>query len=260
MWFLVLYLILPLGGTGAVPLTQPRIVGGWECQEHSQPWQVSVHDFNIPQCGGVLIDPKWVLTAAHCKSQHFKIWVGLHNLHELDDPVQFAEVSASFPHPSYNVSDNKPYYSPDEDFSYDLMLLLLKNPVKITDAVKVLALPTTEPEVGSTCTSTGWGSLNPSGTVYPDDLHCIDMKIFKNDVCAKTHIYKITESMLCAGHLEGGKDTCVGDSGGPLVCKGVLQGILSWGDNPCGQVGKPAVYTRVLSYVTWIRETMAANP
>ncbi|XP_006868437.1 PREDICTED: kallikrein-1-like [Chrysochloris asiatica] len=261
MWFLVLYLVLPLGGTGAVPLTQPRIVGGWECQEHSQPWQVSVHDFHKPQCGGVLIDPKWVLTAAHCKSQHLQIWVGAHNLDDLKDPAQFAEVSASFPHPSYNVtSENSPYISPDEDHSSDLMLIRLKNPVKITNAVKVLGLPTTEPEVGSTCIFSGWGSIDPSGDVYPDDLQCIDMKIFKNDVCTKTHNHKITASMLCAGHLEAGKAICSGDSGGPLVCKGVLQGILSSGRFPCGKSGAPAVYTRVISYVTWIRATMAANP
>ncbi|XP_006868199.1 PREDICTED: kallikrein-1-like [Chrysochloris asiatica] len=260
MWFLVLYLVLLLGGTGAVPLTQPRIVGGWECQEHSQPWQVSVHDCRDPMCGGVLIDPKWVLTAAHCKSQHLQVWVGVHNLENLEDPAQFAEVSVGFPHPSYNVSDNQPYLIPDEDYSSDIMLLRLKEPVKITHAVKVLALPTTDPEVGSTCISSGWGSIDPSGTVYPDDLQCIDMKIFKNDVCAKTSIQKITESMLCAGNLEEGKDICLGDSGGPLVCNGVLQGIMSSNHYPCGKIGLPAVYTRVFSYVTWIRETMAANP
>ncbi|XP_006868197.1 PREDICTED: kallikrein-1-like [Chrysochloris asiatica] len=262
MWFLVLCLILPLGGTGAVPPIQSRIIGGWECQEYSQPWQVVVYNFHRPECGGVLINPKWVLTAAHCRSKNLQVWVGLHNLDDFEEPAQFAEVSTSFPHPSYNVtSKNQPSNFLDKaDFSYDLMLVRLKEPVKITHAVKVLDLPTTEPEVGSICTSAGWGSLDPNGDVYPDDLQCIDMKIFTNDVCAKAHIHKVTESMLCAGHLEGGKDTCVGDSGGPLVCNGVLQGILSWGDNPCGQVGKPAVYTRVLSYVTWIRETMAANP
>lgn len=50
-----------------------------------------------------------------------------------------------------------------------------------------------------------------------------------------------------------------GDSGGPLVCRGVLQGIVSWGDVPCDTTTKPGVYTKVCSYLEWIKETMKRN-
>ncbi|KAB1273703.1 Kallikrein-1 [Camelus dromedarius] len=66
MWFLILCLALSLAGTGAVPQIQSRIIGGWECEKHSQPWQAALYYFSKFQCGGVLVDPQWVLTAAHC--------------------------------------------------------------------------------------------------------------------------------------------------------------------------------------------------
>uniref|UniRef100_A0AC11C560 Kallikrein related peptidase 15 n=1 Tax=Ovis aries TaxID=9940 RepID=A0AC11C560_SHEEP len=53
--------------------------------------------------------------------------------------------------------------------------------------------------------------------------------------------------------------TAEGDSGGPLVCGGVLQGIVSWGDVPCDTTTKPGVYTKVCSYLEWIKETMKRN-
>ena len=50
-----------------------------------------------------------------------------------------------------------------------------------------------------------------------------------------------------------------GDSGGPLVCNGSLQGIISWGQDPCAVSKKPGVYTKVCKYVDWIQKTMENN-
>ncbi|XP_017367975.1 kallikrein-1 isoform X1 [Cebus imitator] len=260
MWFLVLCLALSLGGTGAVPPIQSRIVGGWECKPHSQPWQAALYHYSTFQCGGVLVHPQWVLTAAHCISDHYQLWLGRHDLFEDEDTAQFVLVIESFPHPDFNMSLLKnPTRLPGEDYSHDLMLLQLKEPVQITDAVKVVELPTEGVEVGSTCLASGWGSIEPEKFSFPDVLQCVDLKILPNDECDKAHTQNVTEFMLCAGPLEDGQDTCVGDSGGPLTCDGVLQGITSWGYVPCGSPNKPSVFVRVLSYMKWIKDTIADN-
>ncbi|KAB0396568.1 hypothetical protein E2I00_005846, partial [Balaenoptera physalus] len=189
--------------------TKSRIIGGHECKKHSQPWQVALYRFSSFQCGGVLVDPQWVLTAAHCRSDNYQLWLGRHNLFEDEDTAQFAQVSKDFPHPNFDLSllknDTLP---PGEDYSHDLMLLRLEGPVQITEDVQVLELPTEEPQLESTCYASGWGSIEPDKFTYPDDLQCVDLTVLPNEMCASAHPQKVTEFMLCAGRLEGGKDTC----------------------------------------------------
>lgn len=92
--------------------------------------------------------------------------------------AQFVQVNESFPHPQFNLSLLKNHTThPGEDYSYDLMLLRLKEPAQITDTVKVLDLPTQEPQLGSTCYASGWGSIEPdkrtagpAGAAWSPDL------------------------------------------------------------------------------------------
>ncbi|XP_049649170.1 snake venom serine protease gussurobin-like [Accipiter gentilis] len=102
------------------------------------------------------------------------------------------------------------------------------------------------------------GDVSPSSPPesFPDTPQCVNVTVVGDDQCRTAYGSKITEGMLCAGVAAGGKDSCQGDSGGPLVCNGVLQGIVSWGDHPCGQAGKPGVYSEVYDYLPWIRETI----
>uniref|UniRef100_A0A8D2ZG86 trypsin n=1 Tax=Scophthalmus maximus TaxID=52904 RepID=A0A8D2ZG86_SCOMX len=93
---------------------------------------------------------------------------------------------------------------------------------------------------------------------YPDKLQCMDVPLLSNDICFNAYPFQITENMICAGYLEGGKDSCQRDSWGPMMCGGELQGVVSWGHG-CALRKKPGVYTKVCNYTSWIRNTMASG-
>ncbi|XP_058386719.1 kallikrein-1-like [Diceros bicornis minor] len=142
--------------------------------------------------------------------RNYQIWLGRHSLFEDEDTVQYFWVTHSFPHPDFNLSLLENHTRlPGEDYSHDLMLLRLALSAQITDAVKVLALPTQEPVLGSTCYASGWGCIEPDKLMYPDELQCVDLRLLSNDMCAETFSKTVTESMSCAGHLEVGKETCL---------------------------------------------------
>ena len=88
------------------------------------------------------------------------------------------------------------------------------------------------------------------------------MPVWKNNDCDKAYFQRITDTFVCAGLREGGKDTCQGDSGGPLMLyqdeRWTQIGIVSFG-NKCAEPGFPGVYTRIGKFVEWIASNMVSN-
>jgi hypothetical protein len=89
----------------------------------------------------------------------YNIWLGKNKLFQDEPSAQHRLVSKSFPHPDFNMSLLQSVPT-GADLSNDLMLLRLSKPADITDVVKPIDLPTTEPKLGSTCLASGWGSIN----------------------------------------------------------------------------------------------------
>uniref|UniRef100_A0A8B9EJJ7 Peptidase S1 domain-containing protein n=1 Tax=Anser cygnoides TaxID=8845 RepID=A0A8B9EJJ7_ANSCY len=229
-----------------------RVVGGMDCEPHSQPWQVAILDMYKLYCGGVLVARQWVVTAAHCTT-HIQVRAGSHSLETLTGQEQYAVATKVVVHPGFSDQEG------DGSYADDLMLLRIQPTLTVTRYVRPLALPSAPPAPGTNCTVMGWGTTTSPEVTYPDTPQCVNVTVVSDSRCQEIYGSKVTEDMLCAGVAAGGKDSCQGDSGGPLICNGVLQGIVSWGDHPCGQAGRPGVYSRVYNYLNWIRETMAED-
>ncbi|KAM6394858.1 thrombin-like enzyme elegaxobin-1 [Rhynochetos jubatus] len=247
-----LLLLLLLLVTPAWPWGE-RILGGRECPTAAHPGLVLLFYFDRHQCGGALIGTRWVLTAAHCRTSHMQVRAGEHSLATPTGWEQYATAVEVVVHPGFGSAED------DASYADDLMLLRVEPPFTVTPYVRPLALPSAPPATGANCTVMGWGTTTSPQESFPDIPHCLNVTVVGDSECRTIYGNKVTADMLCAGVAGGGKDSCQGDSGGPLVCNGVLQGIVSWGDHPCGQAGKPGVYSRVYNYLPWIRETIGED-
>ncbi|XP_071759396.1 trypsin-3 [Centroberyx gerrardi] len=220
-----------------------RIIGGQEVAPYSIKYQASLqYETRQHYCGGTLVHPQWVVSAAHCwrPSSLMKVVLSEHNLSVEEGFEQVFNVSKIFVH-NYNY----------KSFNNDIMLIKLSEPATLNAYVQPVQLPDENtPQLRhDTCTVSGWGVTQIYSYVLSPVLRAVDVQIIP--YCYYYYWGRITSNMLCAGSRFGGKDSCQGDSGGPLICNGYFEGIVSWGIS-CANPYFPGVYTKVRQYSRWI--------
>jgi len=230
------------------------IVNGNPADQCEWIWMASLEGKDGHICGGMLIDPKWVLTAAHCFVEPFKVRLGKYRFS--GNEGQLISVKQKIEHPRYN----KKVFS-----DYDIALVELRSAAKMNSCVGTVCLPERGRDVpsGTNVWITGWGVLGSCGggtpCQWPSVLQETQVRTMSNRDCKNTGYgsHEITDNMLCAQGGSGNqiRDACQQDSGGPLVWKsgGVwrVYGATSWGEG-CALRNYPGVWSRVHYTLDWI--------
>jgi len=248
---------------------EQRVVGGDAPRAGQWPWMAAIYLHGNSRreywCGGSLISRQYIMTAAHCtkdsrgKSFHprqFSVRLGDSNLKSHDEAghTVVRRVTEYVAHPDFEING---YYN-------DIALFKLDRPVDLSPYVIPVCLP--EPYeakpldalVGRSAHVIGWGVTVYGGEESPQ-LRSADLPVWEQQQCDNAYFQPIREMFLCAGYADGRKDACQGDSGGPLVYEEsgryMQIGIVSFG-NRCAQAGYPGVYTRITTFLPWVRQNL----
>lgn len=238
-----------------------EIVGGTIAPITAAPWQVSLQSAQGQHfCGGSIVAPTWVLTAAHCVEGNAapgRIVAGTGKL-STANTGQIRQVKRVISHTGYNG---------DPAQGKDIALIELTTAFQLNGTTVAAIKPLTTKDAalanpGLPATITGWGATTEGGQTLPDDLRTVTVPVISLQSASASYNMTLTADQLPAGLAAGGQDSCQGDSGGPLVvAKGtekVLAGVVSWGEG-CARPNLPGLYARVTSFTTWMDQQVGGG-
>lgn len=183
-----------------------RIVGGAPIDISQAPWQVALL-WNLSQfCGGSIIGPSWVLSAAHCTDDGdfsgLSIRAGSTQWRSGGELRQVVEI---INHAAFNWNN----------FDSDICLLRLASPLVYSSTIAAIALPVHNQAIadGIIARVSGWGVTHI--TNFPEDLNAVDVRTKNWQACydAYFQLYgagAITQTMVCAGNADDAHDSCQG--------------------------------------------------
>uniref|UniRef100_A0AB38ZE44 Venom S1 protease 3 n=1 Tax=Ectomocoris sp. TaxID=3104572 RepID=A0AB38ZE44_9HEMI len=237
-----------------------RIVNGQEAGVNEYPFAalIMLKRRMFPYCGGSIISPSFILTAAHCtkpfKGLLLAVAVGEHDTRTTDESpfTKLIDVRKTIEHPLYVEPKNR----------YDIALMKLEEKMEFNDGVGRICLTNNHFKNlnNEYVKAMGWGLLKTNGTESPV-LRKVNLKVIDIDICKTVFpsVDKKSDYQVCT--WAPNKDSCQGDSGGPLVWhdpelqRYVQVALVSFG-RECGSQD-PAVNSKVSYFMEWIKKVTA---